>query len=159
MVDPVASTPSNTNTVDLSGAIKPATPDIILFDNDSVPIEVMTDLLFENIGGQELINIARHDIVNGQSVSYQPIKNISYVFNKFNTKNLVPLQNTSDFFFKNFSLKLENYLPNQGNGPGGSNVYLDDNGNLVVEVINLIGDEQVEVEILNTGQLFDGTIY
>ena len=48
--------------------VKPATPDIILFDNESVPIEVMTDLIFENIGGQELINIVRSDIVNGQNV-------------------------------------------------------------------------------------------
>lgn len=147
------------SSVDLSSAVKAATPDIILFDDDSLPIEVMTDLIFENIGGQELINIARNDTVNGQNIIYQPIKNLSYVYNKYNTKNLVPIQDTSDFFFENFSIKLENYLPVEGNGPNGSNVFIDSGGNLVVEVIGIAADEQVEIEILNTGEVFDGTIY
>jgi hypothetical protein len=37
--------------------VKTATPDIVLFNDETVPIEVMEDLLFENIGGQELINM------------------------------------------------------------------------------------------------------
>lgn len=157
----VSSTPDQptTNTQDTSGAVKAATPDIILFEDDSLPIEVMADLLFENIGGQELINIARNDTVNGQNIIYQPIKNLSYVYNKYNTKNLVPIQDTSDFFFQNFSIKLEDYLPSEGNGPNGENVFIDSDGNLVVEVINMASDEQIQIEILNTGELFDGTIY
>lgn len=147
------------SSLDLSGAVKPATPDIILFDNDALPIEVMTDLIFEDIGGQELINIARNDLVNGQNVIYQPIKNLSYVFNKYNTQNLVPIQDTSDFYFKNFSLRLENYLPNTGSGAGGDAVYIDSSGNLVIDFININNDEQVEIEVLNSGELFDGTIY
>lgn len=157
----VESTPhvATGNSVDISSAIKAATPDIILFDDNSLPIEVMTDLIFENIGGQELINIARHDTVNGQNIAYQPIKNLSYVYNKYNTKNLVPIQDTSDFFFENFSIKLENYLPNVGNGPNGSNSYIDSEGDLIVEIVNISSDEQIEIEILNTGELFNGTIY
>jgi hypothetical protein len=157
----VQSTP-NTPEVEKSEtgkSVKPATPDIILFDDDSMSIEMMTDLIFEDIGGQELINIARHDIINGQNIIYQPIKNIRYVANKFNPKNIIPLQNTSEAFFDNFSLKLENYLPIEGNGPNGSNVYMDESGNLVVEVVGAIRDEQVEIEILNGGELFDDTIY
>ena len=44
---------SNTNTA----SVKAATPEIILFNDESTPIEIMKDLVFENIGGQELINI------------------------------------------------------------------------------------------------------
>jgi hypothetical protein len=58
--------------------VKTATPDIVLFDDSALPIEVMTDLIFENIGGQELISITRSDIVNGQKISYQPIKNLIF---------------------------------------------------------------------------------
>lgn len=145
--------------LDSSNAVKPATPDIILFDDTSLPIEIMTDLIFEDIGGQELINIARHDTVNGQNILYQPVKNIRYVATKFNPKNIIPLQNTSDAYFDNFALKLENYLPIEGNGPGGSNVYIDSDGNLVVEVVGTIRDEQVEIQILNSGEYFDDTIY
>ena len=50
--------------------------DTILLNDETTPIEVLADLIFENIGGQELINIARNDTVNGQKVIYQPIKNL-----------------------------------------------------------------------------------
>lgn len=157
-IDAVPNSPS-INSVDISSAIKPASPDIILFDSDSLPIEIMTDLIFEDIGGQELINIARNDTINGQNIVYQPIKNLAYVFSKYNSKNIVPLQDTSDSFFANFSIKLEDYLPIEGNGPGGQSVYIDSEGNLVVEIVNAQPDEQIQIEILNTGELFDGTIY
>ena len=157
-INSVPSTPS-ISSVDISSAIKPATPDIITFDWEELPVDLMADLIFEDIGGQELINIARNDTVNGQNIIYQPIKNLAYVFSKYNSKNIVPLQDTSDSFFANFSIKLEDYLPIEGNGPAGKNVYIDNDGNLVVEIINAQPDEQVEIEILNTGELFDGTIY
>jgi hypothetical protein len=66
--------------------VKTATPDIVLFDDSALPIEVMTDLIFENIGGQELISITRSDIVNGQKISYQPIKNLSSIQQQYNSK-------------------------------------------------------------------------
>ncbi len=37
-----------------SSSVKPATPEIILFNDDVVPIEIMTDLIFENIGKCQL---------------------------------------------------------------------------------------------------------
>lgn len=139
--------------------IKTAAPDIILFDNTSVPIEIMTDLIFENIGGQELINIARNDTINGQSVIYQPIKNLSIIQQLYNPNNILSLQQTSEKYFQNFSIKLEEKIPNTGNGPDGSNVYIDDlTGDLVIELINILDGEQVESQISINGTIYDGTI-
>jgi hypothetical protein len=136
------------NSVAPAATVKTAPIDTVLFNDDSVPIEVMTDLLFENIGGHELINIARNDIINGQKVSYQPIKNISSIQQQYNPNNILGLQNTSDKYFSNFSIKLENKIPNTGSGPNGSNVYLDSQtGDLVIETVNIEKDEQIEIEI------------
>lgn len=55
-------------------AIKTAQPDIILFESDLPSSQAMIDLVLEDIGGQELINIARSDTINGQNITYQPIK-------------------------------------------------------------------------------------
>ena len=61
---------------------KSATPEKIALSNPILDPEVMSDLLFENIGGQELINISRNDLVNGQDVAYSPIKiSRKYIFN------------------------------------------------------------------------------
>jgi hypothetical protein len=120
-----------------------------------MPIDIMSDLIFEDIGGQELINIARNDIVNGQTISYQPIKNLSSLQQQYNPNNILSLQQTSDKYFANFSIKLDERIPTQGSGPNGEYVYLEEGtGDLIIEVVNMPSSEQVDVEIT-----LDGTIY
>ena len=136
--------------------VKTAPIDTVLFDDESLPIEIMTDLIFENIGGHELINVARNDIVNGQQVSYQPIKNLSSIQQQYNPNNILSLQSTSDKYFANFSIKLENKIPDPGTGPNGKHVYLDDDtGNMIIEAINLESDEQIQVEITTSGTIYE----
>lgn len=159
MINPTPNTPIITQSTSSSG-VKIPTKDIILYADESVPVEVMTDLIFEDIGGQEIINIARNDILNGQSIIYQPIKNITSLYFQYNPQNILALQDTSEEFFKKFSIKLENTVPNIGNGPNGETVFLDPiTGNLIINVVNLNSDEQVEVEILRQGEVFNDTIY
>lgn len=144
-------------------AIKIATPDLILDNNIEMPIELMTDLIFEDIGGQEIINIARHDTINGQSVAYQAIKNLTDINSQYNSKNILSIENTSDNYFKNFPIKLEERTPSQGTGPesdGYPIVYLEpESGNLIINVINMQSDEQVEIQVLLAGDIIDDTIY
>jgi hypothetical protein len=161
-VNPTPLTPADITTGSVAAGLPPAPPvktapiDTVLFNDDELPIEVMTDLIFENIGGQELINIARNDIVNGQQVSYQPIKNLSSIQQQYNPNNILALQSTSDKYFANFPIKLENKIPTPGTGPNGKHVYLDStNGNLIIEAINIESDEQIEVEITVSGTIYE----
>jgi hypothetical protein len=143
-----------------SQSVKAATPDIILFDDETTPIEIMTDLIFENIGGQELINIVRSDIINGQNVTYQPIKNLTNLYFQYNPQNILALQDTDSNYFKKFPINFSSKVPTYGTGPDSSIVYIDpDTGDLVINVINLARDEQVEVSIISDGELLDDTIY
>jgi hypothetical protein len=136
--------------------VKTATPDIVLFDDSALPIEVMTDLIFENIGGQELISITRSDIVNGQKISYQPIKNLSAIQQQYNPNNILGLQQTANRFFAGFSIKLEDRIPEVGNGLNGENVYFDEStGDLIIEFINLNNDEQIETQITVNGTIYE----
>jgi hypothetical protein len=133
--------------------------DTILFNDDSVPVEIMADLIFENIGGQELINIARNDTINGQTVIYQPIKNLTAIQQQYNPNNILSLNATSDKYFQNFSIKFDEKVPVEGTGPGGAHVYIDPaTGELIVESINLSEDEQIEVEITIGGTIYEADI-
>jgi hypothetical protein len=156
----ISSTPDNIKSIletvsAYSSQIKIAPIDTILIDDEDFPVDVMQDLIIEDIGGQELITVSRNDTINGQKISYQPIKNISLIQQTYNPNNILGFQLTSEKYFANFSIKFEEKIPNVGNGPNGSNVYIDSTtGDLVLEFINLKNDEQIEVQLG-----IDGTIY
>ena len=153
-VNPIPITPSTVSKITIKPQVKRATPDIVLFNDDAVPIEVMSDLIFEDIGGQELLSISRSDTINGQEISYQPIKNLTAIQQQYNPNNVLGLQATSDKYFSNFSIKFENRLPSTG-----PNVYIESStGDLVINVADMAEDEQVEVEITLSGTIYEVTI-
>lgn len=158
----VSATPSTMSPATQSSPpppVKTAPIDTILFNDESIPIEIMADLIFENIGGQELINIARNDTVNGQTVIYQPIKNLTSIQQEYNPNNIVALQATSDKYFENFAIKFDTKVPETGTGDNGAHVYIDpETGSLVVEAINLDPDEQIELEITTSGTIYEADI-
>jgi hypothetical protein len=135
--------------------IKVAPIDTVLFDDDAVPKEIIADLLFESIGGQEILTIARHDTVNGQTVLYQPIKNINILQQQYNPSNLLKLRDTSNTIFGNFAINLASKIPQVGNGTSGANTYLDAVGDLVIEFVSLANDELVEVQITSSGTIYE----
>jgi len=125
----------------------------------------MTDLLFEEIGGQEIISIARNDIVNGQDVSYNLVGNLNGLERKYNSKNIFSLPDTIEKYFSNFSIRFGTHVPEDGTGPNGERVYIitDQNspfrGDLVIDVINMEINERVDVEVLREGGALSDTIY
>ena len=102
--------------------VRTAPIDTVLFEDSGMSIEIMTDLIFEDIGGHELLSISRNDIINGQQVSYSPIKNLGLIQQRYNPNNILKLQSTSDTYFANFAIKFEEKVPLEGNGPNGENV-------------------------------------
>lgn len=156
-------------------SVKIATPDLILFNDEVMSIEIMTDLIFEDIGGYELASISRHDLVNGQKVIYSPIKNLTDLYLQYNPNNVLRLQ-SSDSYFKSLSLSIFDHLPSCGTGydlvgtdpdltkrtrvPNCQSVYIDPiTGDLVINLINVKENEQVEVQVLTSGDVFSDTIY
>ena len=161
-------------------SVKIATPDLILFNDEAMSIEIMTDLIFEDMGGYELATISRHDLVNGQKVVYAPIKNLTDLYLQYNPNNVLRLQ-SSDSYLKSLSLSIFDHLPNCGTGydispppnnlnetdktkwiktPNCKSVYIDPiSGDLVINLINVKENEQAEVQILTSGDIFSDTIY
>jgi hypothetical protein len=176
IVDAVAALPKpEMSTTDDS--VKIATPDLIIFNDESMSIEIMTDLIFEDIGGYELATISRHDLVNGQKVVYAPIKNLTDLYLQYNPNNVLRLQ-SSDSYFKSLSLSIFDHLPICGTGydlvekvgepdktkwtkvPNCKSVYIDPlTGDLIINLVNVKEGEQVEVQVLTSGEIFNDTIH
>jgi hypothetical protein len=163
-------------------ATKPATPDIVLFNEESLPIDAMSGLIFEKIGGQEIINMTRHDTVDGRNVTYQIISNNSKISDTYNPNNMISISGTLSQYFANFGIRLDTHIPESGTGPREdpedpnsrrAYVYVDtqnpatgflDTGmeinknSLVIDVVNMKANEQVEVQILNDGTYLNDII-
>lgn len=160
MIDATPNSPEPVSSSSGVNYVRIADPDVIAFDNDSLPVDVMTDLIFEDIGGQEIINVSRNDLVNGQKVIYRPIKNLEEIYVRYNPRNIMALQEASDDIFNSFPIKFVNHVPEEGNGPSGNYVYIDaTTGDLIIEVIKIEREEQVDVQVANTVTSFDDTIY
>jgi hypothetical protein len=175
-VDATAALPNPSVPVD-NTSVKIATPDLILFNDEAMSIEIMTDLIFEDIGGYELATISRHDLVNGQKVIYAPIKNLTDLYLQYNPNNVLRLQ-SSDSYFKSLSLSIFDHLPICGTGydlvekvgepdktkwtkvPNCKSVYIDPlTGDLIINLVNVKENEQVEIQVLSSGEIFNDTIY
>lgn len=164
--------------------VKPATPDLIVFPNETIPVDTMTDLIFEDIGGQEILGVSRNDIVNGQKVIYNPIANTSALGFKYNSYNIFTVPSTSDAYFSNFAIKLDIVVPKFGEGTGHllypgtvdpdlanlrETVYIEypttsepdflSTHDLVVNVKNMSSNDLVEIEVLSSGYPTGDIIY
>ena len=158
MVSPIPPVPS-TIKPKLSNQVKSSTPQYILPEEENVNEQQILDLLFENISAQELITIARNNNINGQKFYYNPIKNLVDIQSQFNPNNILKLQDTSEEYFKKYPIRLDDKIPNEGNGPNGESIYFDSNGNLVIETINNVSDEQVEVQIALGGTIYEAVLW
>lgn len=164
MVDPTPQIPSVVSANKTSG-VKAATPDLFIHSqvDDS---GILENLLFESLAGQELINIARHDTINGQQIVYRPIKNVSSIALKYSPQNLLSLQNPSNAYFNNFPIKFENRVPEIEdlrdflNNQTANIVMLDaETGDLLIHVVDMEDDERIEIQILSSGNVLNDTIY
>lgn len=138
-----------------ANSVRVASPDIVLNEVQELPTSLTNELIFEDIAGQEIISIVRHDLIDGQNVVYSPIKNIKSVALQNNSLNILSLQGSSDKYFASFPIKMENYVALEE-----ASVYYDRaTRSVIIEISDLPADKQIEVQLLSSGTILDDTIY
>ena len=65
-------------------------------------------------------------------------------------KKIIALQDTSDVYFFNFAINLLTRIPDvpTDSSTNGTNVYIDANGDLVIETKDNASDERIQIEII-----------
>lgn len=148
---PASTTTSNPTTF----SVKQPSPSLVQYDVNTLPQELIEDLLYEQVGGHELISMARHDTINGQNISYSLIKNLSIINQIFNPNNIVANQSSYTLKLGEYALDISNKIPDPGSNDYPNGVaYLDSDGNLVIELTSINQGELLEARITS-----DGTIY
>lgn len=130
-------------TVSIPTGIRQADPDIVLDPEIDTSSDYIVERFFEELGGTELINLSRHDLIDGIDVSYNPIANLSSLRRRFNPNNIIAIDYLSQDEFSRTSIDLLSrgiYEP-----------YFNDDGNLVIEIDIIKSEENIETEISQTG--------
>jgi hypothetical protein len=134
-------------------SIKIATRDLFIGD-EVVDADASFSKLVGDIASTEFLEINRLGSVDGTDQAYLPITGLADLNMQNDPRKIIALQNTSDEYFRQFSVPLENYLPSEGNGPDGEIVYIDRDptsttyNNLVINTVNLKETERIEVEFI-----------
>lgn len=140
-----------------SNAVKIAGPQYVEFREDSgEDQDFLKILFFENINGVALLSLVNSASLETANIQYQPILNMAETKNALDPKTLLALQDTLDKYFLQFPIKLPRTIPTVGNGPNGEHVYLDlITGNLTIDTINLGLMENIEIQTLQNGTIYN----
>lgn len=125
--------------------VKQAEPDIVLNPEIDTTGDYIAERFFQELGGTELISLSRHDLIDGIDVSYNPIANLSRLRQEFNPNNIISLDILSQNEFAQSTINLLSrgiYEP-----------YLDENGNLIVEVDIIKPEENINIQIAEIGTI------
>lgn len=140
--------------------VKSATPDIIIEDLAAVPVEVIEKLIFENIGGQELLLLSRHDTISGRDVAYQKINNVREIDFRYGSDLILASSDSAKDYLRNFPLFLDSVVPEIEGNQFAPNAYTDPiTGDLVLEFKDLRANQEVQVQHIVSASVFDDIIY
>lgn len=138
--------------------VKMPSRDVVSLVDPGIDSATIQNLLFENIGATELVKFTRHDTVDGINPYYDIISNLSDIKRRYDPASLISLQKPESSFFDIYTIKLDQKIPDQSylNQNNLSDyIYIDTNGDLVIELTNLASDEIIEVEIDTSGTIYE----
>jgi hypothetical protein len=135
-----------TNTV--SPNVLAADPDIVLVAPETLPVDVQAQLILQDMGGTELIMFARHDTVDGQTIVYQPIKDVDLLASRYSPW-LITGYSPSFMTWKNgFGINLDTHaIADDPNVPGSLQINKNVSGNgteIIVSLNSMQSDYIVE---------------
>ena len=176
MVEAVANQPDpNIRPVSKLTKFKIADPQYILSGDPAATIEEMTNTLWQDIGGHEIISIVRRDLVDGSNTNYGRISELQKLFIEFNPQTIVSIEDTSPFYFNQFGIRFDTYLPSSKSlSLSGSDlvlVYITEthemfnpievqaNGDIVIYVSGIPDEYEVEVQSITSDSIYHDTIY
>lgn len=145
--------------------IKVATSNLFILDESGVPVETMTQLIFQDIGGSELASTIRNDAISGGDIQSQAFEVSSLGADEYSPLSIISLQGTDEHLFNSFAMELNDHIPQVGNGTNGLPVYLDNTttssnyNSVIFDLVNVRDSDLVEIEFLTFDSLNSDTIY
>jgi hypothetical protein len=136
----------------------PEKDNVLSLTTNNIDEATIIAMVFEKLGAVELTKFTRTDTVEGINPYYNIISNLSDIKKEFDPSNLVASQKSDTSLYNAFSIKLSNKIPGDQyltDRALDNYIYIDTNGDLIIELDNMTPDELVEVEIDTNGTIVE----
>ena len=131
--------------------------EVVVFLQDQVSADALEKLYFEDVGGTEILAVARHDTVGGEPVATTPIANLENIQLQFNPLNILTSTKAQQLF-NQFAINIDTHLYDSS----GAVSLSDDEQWLVIQLDDLKADEYVQIQVSGEGDehwIYDETWY
>ena len=136
--------------------------------------EYIATILFENLSAIELSKVERHDTIDGINQKYSIISNLSEIREKYDATKQLTIMDKFSPLTSIYAINIQDKIPKDDyiaiEGLNTTYQYLDENneivirekgywyidtnGDLVIELINLEQSQQVEIQIDTNGTIY-----
>ena len=134
-------------------------PDVVVstYDYSQATIEELEKLYFQNVGGTEILTVARHDNVNGQEVPLSYLDNLKELNTEFNPLNILTTENIYNHFNR-FAIDMTQRIDSVNQA-----VAVDEEAsNIVITLDEIQADEYVQIQVANVAndtEFGDGIVW
>ena len=146
----VAAQPRKGQTAVNLEVVKIADANIVTYDYEQSSIEELEKMYFQNIGGTEILTVARHDNVGGEETSYALVDNLKELNAQFNPLNILTTESIHKHFNR-FAIDMTQRI-----GSINQAIYSDEETPmLVVYLYDIKPDEYVQIQVAENAEDFE----
>ena len=121
--------------------VKISSVNVVNRNYDATSVEQMERLYFQNVGGTEILSVARHDTVGGEEVVFNNVDNLSELRSQFNPLNILMTTNLNSLFSE-YGVDIGQKI-----GALDETFSMNADGGIDIQVFNVNRDEYVQVQI------------
>lgn len=121
--------------------VKISSVNVVNRNYDATSVEQMERLYFQNVGGTEILSVARHDTVGGEEVVFNNVDNLSELRSQFNPLNILMTTNLNSLFSE-YGVDIGQKI-----GALDETFSMNVDGGIDIQVFNVNRDEYVQVQI------------
>ena len=121
--------------------VKISAVNVVNRNYEATSVEQMERLYFQNVGGTEILSVARHDTVGGEEVVFNNVDNLSELRSQFNPLNILMTTNLNSLFSE-YGVDIGQKI-----GALDETFSMNADGGIDIQVFNVNRDEYVQVQI------------
>jgi hypothetical protein len=106
-------------------------------------------MFFQDVGGTEILAVARHDTVGGEPVIYSPVDNLQDLRIQFNPLNIL-MSTKLDTLFGGYGIDITQKID-----PTTRTIAInEETGSLEIEIVDVNRDEYVQIQVASRVEEF-----
>ena len=130
--------------------VKVSNVNVVNLTYGQTPVEQLEKMYFQDVGGTEILSVARHDTVGGEDVIYSEVDNLKELKVAFNPLNIL-MSTKIDTLFRGFGIDITQKIAGGGQNTISMN---SETGDMEIEVFEVTKDLYVQIQVASRVEEF-----